>query len=202
MTQDEIRAIALEVAKEMGFRCVEDYILFATRFLAAINAKAEPVAEVHGDPDYVHTWQVYPIKRGSYKPGDKLFLHPAIEPALSAARSLTDELMDCVDRLGSEYDTVDPRVWEHMLVYANPVGAAPLPDDVAQMVEALRRHEWVPVIQQAADLIERLARQVPPDCVVVPREPFNEALDILKRVRDGELGNCLAYRKLTEVAIL
>lgn len=33
-------------------------------------------------------------------------------------RSLTDELMDCVDRLGSESDTVDPRVWEHLLVYA------------------------------------------------------------------------------------
>jgi hypothetical protein len=34
------------------------------------------------------------------------------------ARSLTDELMDCVDRLGSEADTVDPRVWQHLLVYA------------------------------------------------------------------------------------
>jgi len=31
---------------------------------------------------------------------------------------LTDELMDCVDRLGSEADTVDPRVWQHLLVYA------------------------------------------------------------------------------------
>jgi hypothetical protein len=43
------------------------------------------------------------------------------------ARSLTDELMDCVDRLGSEADTVDPRVWQHLLVYApkpeqEPVG--------------------------------------------------------------------------------
>ena len=38
--------------------------------------------------------------------------------ALRQARSLTDELMDCVDRLGSEADTVDPRVWQHLLVYA------------------------------------------------------------------------------------
>jgi hypothetical protein len=38
--------------------------------------------------------------------------------ALSQAPSLTDELMDCVDRLGSEADTVDPRVWQHLLVYA------------------------------------------------------------------------------------
>lgn len=37
---------------------------------------------------------------------------------LPQARPLTDELMDCVDRLGSEKDTVDPRVWEHLLVYA------------------------------------------------------------------------------------
>lgn len=54
-----------------------------------------------------------------------------------------------------------------------------------EIAHSLRREE-----------VERLARQVPPDCVVVPREPFNEALDILKRVRDGELGNCLAYRML------
>ena len=62
--------------------------------------------------------------------------------------------------------------------------SAPLPDEVAQMVEALRRHEWVPVIQQAADMIERLSAErdsykamlkeqlaagVPPDCVVVPK---------------------------------
>ena len=37
---------------------------------------------------------------------------------LRQAHSLTDELMDCVDRLGSEADTVDPRVWQHLLVYA------------------------------------------------------------------------------------
>jgi len=40
------------------------------------------------------------------------------EQRLPMARSLTDELMDCVDRLGSEADSVDPRVWEHLLVYA------------------------------------------------------------------------------------
>jgi hypothetical protein len=34
------------------------------------------------------------------------------------AKSISDELMDCVDRLGSEYDQVDPRVWKHLLVYA------------------------------------------------------------------------------------
>ena len=60
------------------------------------------------------------------KLGDKLYAAPKqwvgltdeeID-ALSQAPSLTDELMDCVDRLGSEADTVDPRVWQHLLVYA------------------------------------------------------------------------------------
>jgi len=268
--------------------------------------------------------------------------HPAIEPALSAARSLTDELMDCVDRLGSEYDTVDPRVWEHILVYAKPVGAAPLPcgrcngsgwvvrdpdigtdqecfvcegrgviegapvtlpddvrpqdlkidcmftqlgggfapilnngirvthlptgivieetgarsqhrnraiaierlknelakqnanvtplpDDVAQMVEALRRHEWVPVIQQAADMIEhlarqlqevkdwnamladhneqlaqrgddleeRLARQVPEGCVVVPREPTEAMFLAAKEAMwVGNIASSIIYKAM------
>jgi hypothetical protein len=34
--------------------------------------------------------------------------------------------------------------------------------------------------------------------VALPKEPPGYALDILKRVRDGELGNCLAYRMITE----
>jgi len=34
------------------------------------------------------------------------------------AKTLSDELMDCVDRLGSEASDVDPRVWDHLLVYA------------------------------------------------------------------------------------
>ena len=33
------------------------------------------------------------------------------------AQSLTDDLMDCVDRLGSEAETVDKRVWDHLRVY-------------------------------------------------------------------------------------
>jgi hypothetical protein len=32
--------------------------------------------------------------------------------------------------------------------------------------------------------------------VAVPLEPPDYALDILKRVRDGALGNCLAYRMI------
>ena len=42
----------------------------------------------------------------------------AVPEALLRARPLADELMDCVDRLGSEFGSVDPRVWDHLLVYA------------------------------------------------------------------------------------
>lgn len=38
--------------------------------------------------------------------------------------TLTDELMNCVDRLGSEADSVDPRVWPHLQAYTP--AAAPL----------------------------------------------------------------------------
>ncbi|HGM6719911.1 TPA: hypothetical protein ACKQC2_000731 [Stenotrophomonas maltophilia] len=44
--------------------------------------------------------------------------------ALLAARqpvrssTVSDDMMDVVDRLGSEHDEVDPRAWDHMLIYA------------------------------------------------------------------------------------
>lgn len=36
--------------------------------------------------------------------------------------SISDEMMDLADRLGSEWDRVDPRAWAHLMVYA-PVGS-------------------------------------------------------------------------------
>lgn len=49
-----------------------------------------------------------------------LLVLPPGEPlyAMPRARPLSDELMDCVDRLGSEFGSVDPLVWDHLLVYA------------------------------------------------------------------------------------
>lgn len=32
--------------------------------------------------------------------------------------TVSDDMMDVVDRLGSEHDEVDPRAWDHMLIYA------------------------------------------------------------------------------------
>ncbi len=91
-----------------------------------LETEQEPVAWMHT----TGTGHVYFRK----KPQDKVFspqpvytVPPKREwvgltdeeiDALSQAPSLTDELMDCVDRLGSEADTVDPRVWQHLLVYA------------------------------------------------------------------------------------
>lgn len=47
----------------------------------------------------------------------------AIEAALAARQpvrssTVSDDMMDVVDRLGSEHDEVDPRAWDHMLIYA------------------------------------------------------------------------------------
>ena len=148
MTNEEIRAIALEVARMdelMGpkdtYAFTKDRMVdFATRFLAAIAEKAEPVAWV--------SEKSFAKMRGDYPPMSMyfrntrynemnipLYTHPAIEPAQPKGH-YKDQLIDELDNR-----------------------AAPLPDEVAQMVEALRRHEWIPVIQQAAEMIERLARE-------------------------------------------
>jgi hypothetical protein len=62
----------------------------------------------------------------------------AKEPVVFA-KSISDELMDCVDRLGSEYDQVDPQVWRHLLVYAPKVDAEP----EAFLVEGLSNGELI-----------------------------------------------------------
>ncbi|ONC17944.1 hypothetical protein AQ913_22260 [Burkholderia pseudomallei] len=45
-------------------------------------------------------------------------------PAETRAKSISDEMMDLADRLGSEWKDVDPRAWQHLLVYA-PAEAFP-----------------------------------------------------------------------------
>lgn len=79
---------------------------------------------------------------------------------------------------------------------------APLPDDVAKMVERLRsvgNNTRRDAAFDAADLIERLARQVPPDCVVVPRELIEAAKNLMtvKSRHHTEL----AYKQLLQSLI-
>lgn len=82
------------------------------------------------------------FRRSFHRSGRGNAIGPA-QPELSKARSLTDELMDCVDRLGSEAKDVDPRVWDHLRVYMPAPQAAqaepqvPLPFNSAQ-----RRRLW------------------------------------------------------------
>ena len=37
---------------------------------------------------------------------------------MTFAQSVSDDMMNLADRLGSEFDDVDPRAWKHLLVYA------------------------------------------------------------------------------------
>ena len=46
------------------------------------------------------------------------------------------------------------------------------------------------------------AQEEPSTWQKMPKEPFNEALDILKSVRDGDIDNCHAYRLLIDAASL
>ena len=39
------------------------------------------------------------------------------EGGAAFAQSVTDDMMNLADRLGSEYDDVDPKAWKHLLVY-------------------------------------------------------------------------------------
>jgi hypothetical protein len=95
----------------------------------ALAEQPAPVPEAHKQEPVgyfsVNDYGRWEENEGTY--GEPLYTAPPKQwvgltdeeiDALSQAPSLTDELMDCVDRLGSEADTVDPRVWQHLLVYA------------------------------------------------------------------------------------
>lgn len=102
MTPDQLRAIALEVAKECGSGMIptlkedDDYIDFALRFLAAVAEKAEPVAWMY--QEYSGKPIVSMNPPSSFDPNElsenevsvfQLFLHPAIEPAPQTADEST-----------------------------------------------------------------------------------------------------------------
>jgi len=196
----DIKQIALEVARMnelMGpkdtFAFTKDRLVdFATRFLAAITEKAEPVAEIIGANSGGRDVQTIAVEGKLIPKGTKLFTHPAIEPApqitlngMTPYQFALNELYkfqektgcDTADEIGAaplpefETMTIGDKTYKIMggyLIYE----ITPLPDDVAQMVQRLHllQDEGYTFSGEAAEMIERLARQVPPDCVVVPRE--------------------------------
>jgi hypothetical protein len=85
MTKDEIRAIALEVAKKMyggeSSDMPEILVDFAARFLAALSEKAEPVACLKRDCiEFRKGMNDELFKQSLTDRGLDVFLHPAPEP--------------------------------------------------------------------------------------------------------------------------
>lgn len=74
-----------------------------------------------------------------------LYTHPA--PAVPEAESITDAVMNLVDRLGSEARDVDPRAWEHLAVY--------VPAPAVQRV-VITHDEWYEQCNQISNLLETL----------------------------------------------
>lgn len=68
---------------------------------------------------------------------DALYISPInitdiIRPSeAQTAPTISQAMMDVVDRLGAEYDQVDPRCWDHMLIYA--------PKDIIRPNEHVRK---------------------------------------------------------------
>lgn len=62
---------------------------------------------------------------------------------MTFAQSVSDDMMNLVDRLGSEHDDVDPRAWKHLLVYAPQ--ATPQPSPTAQGDEKEHAAEATPI---------------------------------------------------------
>lgn len=65
-----------------------------------------------------HSWAVRMIDRAQAVLNGESGIAQADAPAEARAKSISDEMMDLADRLGSEWKDVDPRAWQHLLVYA------------------------------------------------------------------------------------
>lgn len=111
MTQDEIRAIALEVATTTdGFHWDGSLFAFTDRFLAAINAKAEPVACLKRDCiEFRKGMNDELFKQSLTDRGLDVFLHPAPEPvkmdAFAQEVKDADELLELLRLLNLPPDS-------------------------------------------------------------------------------------------------
>lgn len=202
MKDEQIRAVALDLASKLSkdgkFHWDGSLFDLVDPLLADINAKAEPVFEVGFGWLKTKSGNITPCPNGTL-----LYTHPAIDHA-------------------PQQETIMPGRYKGDAL-DKPACAAPLPDEVTQMVERLRQHALpdpqderevlhAPVLKAAANLIERLAKQVqdasdnltiaymagaasavPDGCVVVPREPTDAMLVELFR---GYTTRELAYKSM------
>jgi hypothetical protein len=89
------------------------------------------------------------------------------------AKPISDEMMDLVDRLGSEAAQVDPRAWEHLLVYTPKPEqrAATLSDDVRQVLLDLTTSWGIlkgnPCEQDKAHAEHLLAKAIKNSCALI-----------------------------------
>ena len=91
----------------------------------------------HDDPEKM-AYAGSGFRLGKERPEDAincvpLYTHPTTEPV--KAQSITDAVMDVVDRLGSEWKEVDPRAWEHLRVYIPTTESRVIPEDVRKVME-------------------------------------------------------------------
>ena len=105
----------VELPKPILARADRDTVVAAIRYAvrAATNCGKEP----DFDPDALVLNAAYALCGPANQSPEQL---PSAQP-------ITEAMMDVVDRLGSEYDQVDPRAWDHMLVYAPNASAAQEP---------------------------------------------------------------------------
>ena len=182
MTQDEIRAIALEVAKKMyggeSSDMPEILVDFAARFLAAITEKAEPFCYhyiTNGTWDFF-TKELPPDDAYDEGTLTKLFTHHAIEPAGEVVVTTTEEgRCVCVTRQDEEgrilkvlwkAPAIEPAPQESRPVTVcdakrkSPVGAAPLPD--AQLCRFYDVNNFPDLVAAMDHHIEKLQAKLPP----------------------------------------
>ena len=93
----------------------------------------------HDDPEKM-AYAGSGFRLGKERPEDAincvpLYTHPTTEPV--KAQSITDAVMDVVDRLGSEWKEVDPRAWEHLRVYIPTTERRVIPEDVLSWIDGV-----------------------------------------------------------------
>lgn len=165
----------IELPKPILTRADRDVVVAAIRYAvrAATNCGKEP----DFDPDALVLNAAYAL----CGPANQSPEH------LPFAQPITEAMMDVVDRLGSEYEQVDPRAWDHMLVYAPNAPAAQEPfcyHDGRNVVNAEFRHDSdVFPLYTAPQTIEALTNKKIGEITTDPRWSHVESPVLLEFAR-------------------